>query len=80
MWWHCAHLLAPRAHAAVPDSGVKHEVAHFLFKQLIAAVKYFQEKGVVHRDIKPENILLDKCVTTPRILLKRLALCCAAPK
>lgn len=36
------------------------DVAHFLFKQLLRAVAYFQAKGVAHRDIKPENILLDK--------------------
>jgi serine/threonine-protein kinase Chk1 len=40
--------------------GVAPDVAHFMFRQLLAAMEYFQDRGVVHRDIKPENILLDK--------------------
>eukprot|EP00038_Savillea_parva_P012558 m.205460 g.205460 ORF g.205460 m.205460 type:complete len:502 (+) comp22945_c0_seq1:92-1597(+) len=47
-------------HRIVPDVGVAPDVAHFFFIQLIAAVGYFQSRGVAHRDIKPENILLDK--------------------
>mmetsp|Transcript_1270 Transcript_1270/g.2956 ORF Transcript_1270/g.2956 Transcript_1270/m.2956 type:complete len:487 (-) Transcript_1270:155-1615(-) len=30
------------------------------FHQLIGAVAYFHNRGVVHRDLKPENILLDE--------------------
>lgn len=39
---------------------VTEEVAKFYFKQLLGALKYCNEKGVVHRDIKLENLLLDK--------------------
>jgi 5'-AMP-activated protein kinase, catalytic alpha subunit len=34
------------------------EAAKFL-QQLLGAVEYLQEMGVVHRDLKPENVLLD---------------------
>jgi len=31
-----------------------------IIKQILLAVSYFHEMGIVHRDIKPENVLIDK--------------------
>ena len=35
------------------------EIAKFLIAELILAMKYMHEKGVIFRDLKPENILID---------------------
>ena len=31
-----------------------------LLKQILLAVAYFHDMGIVHRDIKPENVLIDR--------------------
>ena len=30
-----------------------------IIKQILLAVAYFHQMGIVHRDIKPENVLID---------------------
>jgi calcium-dependent protein kinase len=34
--------------------------AAVIIKQILLAVAYFHDVGIVHRDIKPENVLVDK--------------------
>ena len=41
------------------DAGLKEDIAHAYFTQLINAVSFMHSKGIGHRDLKPENILLD---------------------
>ena len=38
----------------------------FALLQIIDALTYIHEKGVVHRDVKPENIVVDTSYTGPR--------------
>lgn len=52
-----------------------------LTRQMVRALGYLHEKGVVHRDIKPENILL---AFSPKINCHRVMLsdfgACAVPR
>lgn len=50
------HLLAARGHLPVP------EALHLIF-QLLDALQYAHDQGLIHRDIKPGNILFKKSQT-----------------
>lgn len=47
----------------VPDESVS-----ILINQLICAVRFLEERGIVHRDIKPENIHVSECWTELKLL------------
>ena len=42
------------------DVGVRQDIAHLYFAQLVGGVSFMHSKGVAHRDLKPENILLSQ--------------------
>lgn len=44
----------------VANGRMKEPEAARVFMQLISAVNYCHQRGVVHRDLKAENVLLDK--------------------
>ena len=43
----------------VANGRMKEEEASRIFAQIVSAVDYCHQKGVVHRDLKAENVLLD---------------------
>lgn len=40
------------------ESGLPHEQALKIFKQIAAAVGYAHQQGIIHRDIKPSNVVM----------------------
>lgn len=43
-----------------PNTGIDHETAASILKQIGAALDYIHENDVFHRDLKPENIMLKR--------------------
>ncbi|KAG5715218.1 Serine/threonine-protein kinase CHK1 [Termitomyces sp. T112] len=43
----------------VPDVGIKDDVVHLYFNQLLSGMDYIRSQGMCHRNLKPENLLLD---------------------
>lgn len=50
------HLLN---HIVKNSEGFGEKMGRNYFSQLLDALEYLDNKGVIHRDLKPENILLD---------------------
>lgn len=46
------------------NSQVSIEIIKSIFKQLISALSYIHQLGIIHRDIKLDNIILTKRVNT----------------
>eukprot|EP01135_Chromosphaera_perkinsii_P009609 Nk52_evm59s1810 gene=Nk52_evmTU59s1810 len=45
--------------AVSPEYGVGEIKCKHYFRQIVSAVEFMHQNGVVHRDIKPENVVLD---------------------
>jgi serine/threonine protein kinase len=64
---HGRHLILFLEHAAggelfariVERASFLEKEASRLMRQLLSAIAYLHERGVIHRDLKPENLLLD---------------------
>ena len=44
------------------SEGLGENKGRYFFSQLLDALEYLDNKGVIHRDLKPENILLDEAM------------------
>ncbi|XP_076711059.2 sperm motility kinase X-like [Callospermophilus lateralis] len=43
----------------IPPGGMQEEKACRFFKQVVGALDYCHDKGIVHQDLKPENVMAD---------------------
>ena len=69
-----------RKYLADRPEGLSLQQVRATFTQVVSAVKYCHNLGVLHRDIKPENILVDpKRHGAPRLRLADFGIACQVP-
>ena len=48
-----------KKYKSIHNKGFPEEVVQYLMRQIVDAVKYIHERGIIHRDLKLENIMVN---------------------